>query len=143
MYAVLPPTSELQAVTVSHRQQYNSIRYEDMISAILITIVIVIIILTVIYEEKNYKWDKCGFVAVHFGEKTHKCNQCFVSSNLGIHIKRHSREDLNDCDQCDIKAVRVRTKSITPSSVFQIKVYHYHITRLDVLLLKCCFFKEL
>ena len=82
MYAVLPPTSELQAVTVSHRQQYNSIRYEDMTSAILITIVIVIIILTVIYEEKNYKWDK-----------THKCNQCFVSSNLGIHIKRHSRED--------------------------------------------------
>ena len=75
MYAVLPPTSELQAVTVSHRQQYNSIRYEDMISAILITIVIVIIILTVIYEEKIYKWKQFGFVAVHFGEKTHKCSQ--------------------------------------------------------------------
>ena len=86
MYAVLPPTSELQAVTVSHRQQYNSIRYEDMISAILIAIVIVIIILTVIYEETIYKRNQCCFGAVpafvlkqhlkiHFGEKTHKCSQ--------------------------------------------------------------------
>ena len=88
MYAVLPPTSELQAVTVSHRQQYNSIRYVDMISAILIAIVIVIIILTVIYEETIYKWNQCGFgsvhavilkqhLKIHFGEKTHKCNQCY------------------------------------------------------------------
>jgi len=94
MYAVLPPTSELQAVTVSHRQQYNSIQYEDMISAILIAIVIVIIILTVIYEETIYKWNQCDFgsvhavilkqhLKIHFGEKTHKCNQCYYIKQLG------------------------------------------------------------
>ena len=46
----------------------------------------------------------------HSGEKSNKCNQCdFASSeagNLRTHLKTHSGEKSNKCDQCDFASSR-------------------------------------
>ena len=49
--------------------------------------------------------DLMAHMKMHSGEKTNKCNQCDYASseagNLRKHLKTHSGEKSNKCNQCD------------------------------------------
>ena len=53
-----------------------------------------------------------GHLKIHSGEKSNKCNQCdFVSSYasaLRVHLKTHRGEKSNKCNQCDFASAEAR-----------------------------------
>ena len=54
--------------------------------------------------------DLMRHLKTHSGEKTNKCNQCdFASARLDvlkIHLKMHSGEKSNKCNQCDYASIQ-------------------------------------
>ena len=57
--------------------------------------------------------DLMAHMKMHSEEKTNKCNQCYFESaragDLKKHLGRHNGEKSNKCNQCDYASIRAST----------------------------------